>query len=69
MRKFLQFVRKNNVLSIPSTGVNEKIRAAHVEFAATVLEYIEDICLFVCVSKMKFYFIEWALKTVFSRVA
>jgi hypothetical protein len=30
-------------------------------------EDIEDICLFVC--KMKFYFIEWALKTVFSRVA
>jgi hypothetical protein len=27
--------------------------------------YIEDICLYVC--KMKFYFIEWALKTVFSR--
>jgi hypothetical protein len=25
---------------------------------------IEDICLFVC--KMKFYFISWALKTVFS---
>jgi hypothetical protein len=30
-------------------------------------EYIEDICLFVC--KMKFYFMEWALKTVFSRLA
>jgi hypothetical protein len=30
------------------------------------VDYIEDICLFVC--KMKFYFIEWALKTVFSRV-